>query len=57
MAPIPVFGPDGLLPSGDYEVSFEQLRGSVLVLGPRDSAHYPSWDQAWRLHLVDNLKS
>ena len=42
MAPIPVFGPDGLLPSGDYEVSFEQLRGSVPVLGPRDSAHFPT---------------
>lgn len=32
MASIPVFEPDGLLPSGDYEVSFEELRESILVL-------------------------
>ena len=56
MASIPVFEPDGLLPSGDYEVSFEELRESILVLGPDDSAHYPNWDYAWRLHLVDNLE-
>jgi hypothetical protein len=31
MAPIPVFETDGLLPSGDYEVSFEELRESILV--------------------------
>ena len=56
MASIPVFEPDGLLPSGDYEVSFEELRESILVLGPGDSANYPNWDRAWRLHLVDNLE-
>ncbi len=56
MASIPVFEPDGLLPSGDYEVSFEELRESILVLGPDDSANYPNWDRAGRLHLVDNLE-
>ena len=47
---------DGLLPSGDFEGSFEELRESILVLGPGDSARYPTWDHAWRLHLVDNLE-
>ena len=56
MASIPVFEPDGLLPSGDYEVSFEELRESILVHGPGDFAHYPNWDRDWRLHLVDNLE-
>jgi len=56
MASIPAFEPDGLLPSGDYEVSFEELRESALVFGPGDSAHNPNWDRAWRLHLVDNLE-
>ena len=56
MAPITVFEPDGFLPSGDYEVSFEELRESILMFGPGDSAQYPNWDHAWRLHLVDNLE-
>jgi hypothetical protein len=57
MMPIPAFEPDGLLPPGDYEVSFHQLRESILVAGPGDSALYPNWDQAWRLRLVDNLET
>ena len=57
MMPIPAFEPDGLLPPGDYEVSFHQLRESILVAGPGDSALYPNWDQAWRLRLVDNLEA
>jgi hypothetical protein len=56
MAPIPAFEPDGLLPTGDYEVSFDQLRESALVLGPGESVRYPNWDHAWRLRLVDNLE-
>jgi hypothetical protein len=28
------FEPDGLLQPGDYEVSFDELRSSILVLGP-----------------------
>jgi hypothetical protein len=34
MALIPPFGRDGLLPPGDYEVTFPELRSSNLVLGP-----------------------
>src|ERR1700683_1994784 len=47
MAVIPPFEPDGLLPPGDYEVSFDELRRSPLVLGPHDPAEYPSWDRPW----------
>jgi hypothetical protein len=56
MTLFPTFEPDGRLPSGDYEVSFAELRQSVLVLGPGDSRSYPSWDTPWRSRLVDNLE-
>jgi hypothetical protein len=51
--PIPPFQPDGLLPPGDYEVSFAELRNSVLVTGPQLVSN---WDTQWRAHLVDNLE-
>jgi len=56
VALIPSFGDDGLLLPGDYEVSFEDLRESVLVCGPTDHAQYRSWDAPWRRRLVDNLE-
>jgi len=56
MSAIPPFEPDGLLPPGDYEVSFGQLRDSVLVSGPADPEMYPSWDTPWRRGLVSNLE-
>jgi uncharacterized protein DUF6932 len=57
MAVIPPFEPDGLLPPGDYEVSFDELRHSVLVLGPGDPKDCPSWDARWREWLVGNLET
>lgn len=56
MAAIPSFEPDGLLPAGDYEVSFSDLRQSVLVLGPGEPKDCPSWDARWRESLVENLE-
>jgi hypothetical protein len=56
MATIPDFQKDGLLPPGDYEVSFAELRGSVLVAGPGDLKRYPNWDAPWRESLVSNLE-
>lgn len=53
MTPIPAFGPDGLLPPGDYEVTFEALRHCTLVLGLGAS---PTWDGGWRATPVDNLE-
>ena len=50
---IPPFQTDGLLPPGDYEVSFDELRHSVLVLGPENN---PTWYAVWRRKLVDNLE-
>jgi hypothetical protein len=40
----------------DFEVSFDQLRGSVLVIGPNEPREHSTWDAAWRAHLVDNLE-
>jgi hypothetical protein len=52
---IPPFTADGLLPPGDYEVSLDELRGSILVTGPDDARSHPNWDAQWRATLVDNL--
>lgn len=57
MSVIPPFTDDGLLPTGDYEVTFEELRHSILVLGPGDPSECPSWDAGWRARLVDNLET
>jgi hypothetical protein len=43
------FNEHGLLPNGDYEVTFAELRSSVLVVGDGSDA---VWDTAWRLNLV-----
>src|SRR5690606_23298646 len=51
---LPDFAEHGLLPAGDYELTFEQIRASVLVVGPRAGA--PHWDALWRARLVDNLE-
>lgn len=56
MSGIPEFTEDGLLPPGDYEVTLDELRESVLVVGPRNQASYSNWDAAWRKKLVDNLE-
>lgn len=53
---IPTFQPNGLLPPGDYDVSFEELRQSVLVGGPSATPDLSSWDSRWRGRLVDNLE-
>ena len=54
MALTPNFTADGLLPKGDYEVTFAELRRSLLVMGP--GGHYPNWDNTWRTTLVGNLE-
>lgn len=52
---IPPFELDGMLPPGDHEVSLEELKKSVLVLGQQEPWECPTWDAAWRERLVDNL--
>ncbi len=51
---LPSFTADGVLPVGDYELTLEGLRRSLLVHGPGPSR--PNWDVAWRGRLVDNLE-
>jgi hypothetical protein len=53
---VPAFDGDGLLPVGDYEVTFDELRTSVLVEGPARGSWYPQWDKPWRLQLVNRLE-
>lgn len=54
MARIPQFTAEGVLPPGDYAVTLNELRKSILVPGP--GKHNPHWDMLWRTMLVDNLK-
>lgn len=56
MSIIPPFDADGLLPAADYEVSFDDLRKSVLVHGPDGMRASPTWDAPWREQLVNNLE-
>lgn len=49
---IPSFNERGLLPPGDYEVTFDQLRDSVLVQGTET---HPL-DSARRRHLIDQAE-
>ncbi|HEX9936333.1 MAG TPA: hypothetical protein VGB15_04400 [Longimicrobium sp.] len=44
----------GLLPPGEYEVTFAQLRESLLVRGPRTEV--PHWDAGWRRHLTEQAE-
>jgi len=48
------FTRDGLLPPGDYDMTFSMLRESILVSG--SGLGYPNWDRKWRRYLVDNLE-
>jgi hypothetical protein len=54
MVVLPRFTADGLLPPGDYALSLDQLRESILVLGTGED--YPNWDVPWRRRLVSHLE-
>jgi hypothetical protein len=54
MSLVPNFSADGLLSPGDVELTFDELRASILVNGPGSSC--PNWDAGWRHRLVDNLE-
>lgn len=53
---LPNFTAEGLLPPGDYPLTLDQLEHSMLVLGPGQPKDHPTWDAAWRLQLVTNLR-
>jgi hypothetical protein len=52
---LPDFTSDGLLPPGDYTLSLEELKQSMLVTGPPDKRGYLGWNAGWRAYLVGNL--
>ena len=52
---LPPFTAEGLLPAGDYPLTLDDLRGSMLVSGPPDLVAARQWDQQWRTQLVENL--
>ncbi|WP_290876410.1 hypothetical protein [Gracilimonas sp.] len=49
------FTNNGLLPPGDYELTFRQLRKSILVSGPA-KPEIPNWDKSWRSWLVNQAE-
>lgn len=49
---LPAFTTEGLLPPGDYEMTFEQLRASHLVA----ASDVHGWDAEWRDYLVRQLE-
>ncbi len=56
MGKLPEFNDDGLLPPGDYELTFDELRNSKLVQGPKQSSNNTNWDEEWRFQLVNNCE-
>lgn len=48
------FDDEGRLPPGDYPLTLDELERSVLVIGDENADN--SWDTAWRLELVQNLR-
>src|SRR5579863_3784862 len=56
MTIIPPFDSDGLLPPSDYELALDELRRSILVVGPGNLSAYPAWDRSWRELLINNLE-
>lgn len=48
------FDSHGLLPHGEYELTSEELRRSLLVMGSGRAGS--TWDTAWRESLVGNLE-
>lgn len=52
---LPPFTTDGVLPPGDFELTFDELQQSILVCGPDNSARYLKWDQSRRKKLVESL--
>jgi len=54
MTSLPPFDAEGLLPTGDYALTFAELRRSSLVVGPGTPGSI--WDTPWRESLVGNLE-
>ena len=55
MTILPDFTEDGLLPPGDYVLTIEELKQSMLVQGPLGKRRPSGWNVGWRMQLVENL--
>jgi hypothetical protein len=55
MDQLPTFTEDGLLPPGDYVLTIDELKTSMLVLGPGEPSDDATWDSVWRGRLLNNL--
>jgi hypothetical protein len=53
---LPDFIEDGVLPPGDYELTVDELKNSMLVHGPSNGTSRPCWDTGWRRVLVGKLE-
>ncbi len=51
---LPAFTAEGVLPPGDYRLTLDELRSSVLVTG--EGVESKNWDMDWRRFLVNNLE-
>ncbi len=51
---LPAFNAEGVLPRGDYELTPDELRSSMLVHGPRRKTAERTWDAVWRSQLLEN---
>jgi hypothetical protein len=49
---LPAFNDSNLLPPGDYALTFEALKESVLVIGDGREG----WDTGWRRYLVEQVE-
>lgn len=52
---LPNFTSDGVLPIGDYPMTLDELRRSMLVQG-RPEVTVEPWDSQWRARLVENAE-
>jgi hypothetical protein len=52
---LPPFDADGVLPPGDYQLTLDELRASMLVSG--SGVESVGWDVRWRAQLVENLST
>lgn len=50
------FTAEGLLPVGTYAVTFDELKRSLLVTGPKEIVE-GEWDRPWRATLVSNAET
>lgn len=48
------FNDQGILPQGDYKLTFEELKDSILITGEEQGIE--NWDGKWRLYLVNQLE-